>query len=369
MTGAMYAAVSGLKTHMSAMNVISHNVSNVNTLGYKATRYTFNEALYTTVRAGADGTPQTGGRNPAQVGYGCNIGTIDLDVSTSTPSPTGRALDVMIDGDGFFLVSDKTKEAGVTTQEQLNGMKLTRLGNFDVKDGYLIDGNGEVVYGFLNSLSGEGEDATAEVSPVLTAIRLPNSYTTEEVIGGEDGEEPKTVVRTHVLLPNYNAQDGTVMDNTTLPDGAPEGAEVTRMKDNSFSISETGVITAMTNDDTMVVVGYLAIGKVDSPNGVTHVDGRYFQALDGAGDVHLTSVGGMLQYLPNAEEGGDAVATELAVESAGDTGLVTACLESSGTDLAQEITNMIVIQRGYQANTRIVTVTDSMLEELVNMKR
>jgi len=204
---------------------------------------------------------------------------------------------------------------------------------------------------------------------VLTAIRLPNSYTTEEVIGGEDGEEPKTVVRTHVLLPNYNAQDGTVMDNTTLPDGAPEGAEVTRMKDNSFSISETGVITAMTNDDTMVVVGYLAIGKVDSPNGVTHVDGRYFQALDGAGDVHLTSVGGMLQYLPNAEEGGDAVATELAVESAGDTGLVTACLESSGTDLAQEITNMIVIQRGYQANTRIVTVTDSMLEELVNMKR
>ncbi len=44
-------------------------------------------------------------------------------------------------------------------------------------------------------------------------------------------------------------------------------------------------------------------------------------------------------------------------------------MESSGTDLASEISNMIMIQRGYQANTRIVTVTDSMLEELVNMKR
>ena len=44
-------------------------------------------------------------------------------------------------------------------------------------------------------------------------------------------------------------------------------------------------------------------------------------------------------------------------------------LEMSKTDLAQEIANMIVTQRGYQANTRIITVTDSMLEELVNMKR
>ena len=57
------------------------------------------------------------------------------------------------------------------------------------------------------------------------------------------------------------------------------------------------------------------------------------------------------------------------VESAGDTELQTGGLESSGTDLADEISHMIVIQRGYQANTRIVTVTDSMLEELINMKR
>ena len=89
------------------------------------------------------------------------------------------------------------------------------------------------------------------------------------------------------------------------------------------------------------------------PNGVTHVDGRYYQAQKGAGEMRVTS----LKYI------GDEV------DRAGDTQFITGGLESSGTDLATEITNMITVQRGYQANTRIVTVTDSMLEELVNMKR
>ena len=63
------------------------------------------------------------------------------------------------------------------------------------------------------------------------------------------------------------------------------------------------------------------------------------------------------------------VSGEIPVGAPGSTKFITGGLESSGTDLANEISNMITIQRGYQANTRIVTVTDSMLEELVNMKR
>ena len=95
MTGAMYAAVSGLRAHMSALNVIGQNISNVNTNAYKATRYTFLEALYTTVRGGSNGSAQLGGKNPAQMGYGTSIGTIDLDMSTKNYVPTGRATDVM----------------------------------------------------------------------------------------------------------------------------------------------------------------------------------------------------------------------------------------------------------------------------------
>ena len=65
----------------------------------------------------------------------------------------------------------------------------------------------------------------------------------------------------------------------------------------------------------------------------------------------------------------DMTGAEERIISSGTTKLISGGLESSGTDLASEISNMIMIQRGYQANTRIVTVTDSMLEELVNMKR
>ena len=390
MTGAMYAAVSGLKTHMSAMNVISNNISNVNTLAYKATRYTFNEALYTTVRSGSNGNDSMGGQNPAQVGYGCSVGTIDLDMSTKNYNPTGQGLDVMIDGDGFFVVGTDKTNNGITTQSQLQGMKLSRLGNFTFDpNGYLVDGNGSLVYGFLRMMSVDDANADAAndgseemmCSPVLTPIRYPNcvisSVESEDEADGESQSTQK--VQTTILWPKIDDNDGSVRDGSVgdaEDDAFPEGSVATRLQPNSVSIDKTGCITAITKDEKLVVVGYVALASVDSPNGVTHVDGRYYQALGGAGNVHLTTVGGAFTHIPGGEdeggggeEEGGLGTSELTVESAGGTALVTGGLESSGTDLAQEITNMIVIQRGYQANTRIVTVTDSMLEELVNMKR
>ncbi|MCI9115986.1 MAG: hypothetical protein HFE87_04860 [Acutalibacter sp.] len=143
----------------------------------------------------------------------------------------------------------------------------------------------------------------------------------------------------------------------------------------------------------MVVCGYIAIAKVDNPNGVSHIDGHYYQALEGAGRVHATSIGHAVQNShgeytdangktvkkslgwrpadPTKPDGdGDGVPGEYeGILNSGGTTLITGGLESSGTDLASEISNMILVQRGYQANTRIVTVTDTMLEELVNMKR
>ena len=416
----MYAAVSGLKAHMNALNVIGNNISNVNTLAYKATRYTFNESLYTSSRSGSNGTDQVGGRNPAQIGYGCSIGTIDLDMSTKNYTPTGRPLDTMIDGDGFFMVGDKTK-LGVTTQDMLQGMRLTRLGNFEFdSQGWLVDGNGNVVYGFLRMTTPDTvykaqltdgvatEDLTypspddvpenALTSPILTGFRYPNCvlYTnpttgnTETIIVWprvtEDGQvvdieslaDLKEALGDEAYAAQYNADDLAVLTGDTDGEDAPK-LEFGRLQPDTVSIDEkSGAITIVTKDEKQFVIGYLALAKVDNPNGVTHVDGRYYQAMGGAGNVHLTSIGGAIQFVPGAggeddEEGaawiygGDS--TNLTVESSGGTNLVTGGLESSGTDLATEISNMVVIQRGYQANTRIVSVTDSMLEELVNMKR
>ena len=432
MTGSMYAAVSGLKAHMSALNVIGNNVSNVNTLGYKTTRYTFNEALYSTQRSGSDGTTIAGGRNPAQVGFGASIGTIDLDMSTKNYSPTGKLLDTMIDGDGFFMVGDKSVGAGRNVlslaesngeyedESYLKGMNLTRLGNFEIdSQGFMVDGNGSVVWGYVErnvSLDTEykvsaEENATAKkvsemtrddvaalkklgielhnvkyaseaddakvisatmTDPELLApIRMPMNYQTEKL----DADGNKTTVN-NIQWPTYTAkhyvkQDGTAGtaedfangEATEVPATLNDVTSVTvdgttkltaRLEHDSASINEkSGALTIMTSDGQLLTVGYVAIAKVTNPNGVTHVDGRYYQAQAGAGNVRVTSVKGSVS----------------GTESSGDTKLITGGLESSGTDLATEITNMITVQRGYQANTRIVTVTDSMLEELVNMKR
>jgi len=412
------------------LNVIGNNISNVNTVGYKAARYTFNEALYTTSRSGSNGTATLGGRNPAQIGYGCSVGTIDLDMSTKTFNPTGLQMDCMIDGDGFFLVGDKTG-LGITTKNQLQSMTLSRLGNFEVKDGYLVDGNGNVVYGFLRTLKpgagGTGQDAAKGnpvddpdnqccISPILTAIRIPMARTVPTYASADIDpatNKPKPTAKPNgskielyyptVNTPAKNDQDPNASTYTTIETSYPP---VTDDKGNVISptegtgdyqrnptdeeiaqddtvgwpvltnlaIDETGRITGMTQDKQSVVVGYVAIAQVDSPNGVTHVDGRYFQALGGAGEVHVGTVGGAVQYTPptvdpNNNQTATDYNTDIPVTGAGDTALVNGGLESSGTDLATEISNMITIQRGYQANTRIVTVTDSMLEELVNMKR
>ena len=109
-----------------------------------------------------------------------------------------------------------------------------------------------------------------------------------------------------------------------------------------------------------------ALANVSNPAGVTHVQGPYYRAMEGAGDCVAASIGGAVKGYLNNQEATDGATM---VGSTGTTSLITGGLESSGTDLATEISEMITTQRGYQANTRIITVTDSMLEELVNMKR
>ena len=98
LTGAMSAGISGLKAHMEALNTVGNNVANVNTYGYKPGRVTFRESIYSTQAAGSAGTNMVGGTNPRQTGYGCSIGTIDLDMTTSSLESTGMPTDCFIQG-------------------------------------------------------------------------------------------------------------------------------------------------------------------------------------------------------------------------------------------------------------------------------
>ena len=109
-------------------------------------------------------------------------------------------------------------------------------------------------------------------------------------------------------------------------------------------------------------MGYIALAKVDNPSGLLHQDGPYYRAGEAAGGISLFTPNSALKALTGTGQ-------TLKLLQGSETGLMTSFLEGSGTDLATEFSNMIIYQRGYQANTRIISVTDSMLEELVNIKR
>lgn len=355
MTGAMYAAISGLKSHMSKLNVIGNNVANVNTYGYKAGRVTFRETVYTTLTAGSDGTALKGGVNPSQLGYGCNIGTIDLDMSTANAVPTGVNMDCMIQGDSFFLVGDKS---GVDP-DNLTSLQLSKVGNFKFDaEGYLCDGQGNIVYGFVpqsgNTTAGPIDMTKPEYSSQLVPIRLPMKA---------KGDPADPNAKPTAGTPIYPGVDGGI----NVAPGADTVDGTISVNTDSIKIDAGGKIVGTTVNGDTVVIGNLALGKVDNSAGLTHVSGPYYQALSGAGKLHITCPNNIgTGYLDNddPQNNPDAVEISKTIDT-----LLSGFLEGSSTDLATEFSDMITTQRGYQANTRIITVTDSMLEELVNIKR
>lgn len=395
MTGAMYSAIGGLKTHMSKLNVIGNNVANVNTYGYKAQRMTFRESMYTTSRSGSNGGVTSGGNNPSQIGYGCSVGSIDLNMSPSTYAPTGVGLDCYIDGEGFFMVGDKVDyangETGIRKGEDVSKLDLTRVGDFWVDPaGYICNRDGKVLYGFARVQNpdykpdgGQGEDNPETIiSTELVPLRVPLSAAApgEQDVGKWNEGDPVYPYLSEKGINQY-AVPGDADTGSRYPVAENAAADAVckelPLQLKNMGIGKNGAVTGTAPNGKTVVIGYVAIASADSPDGVTHVDGPYYKAMGGAGNIRVSALGIELPtpYLGNKKAGGagdagdDAPVANDAILIEKDTELRDGGLEASSTDVANEFAEMITTQRGYQANTRIITVTDSMLEELVNMKR
>src|SRR3954470_614247 len=129
----MFAAISGLKQHQVMLDVTANDIANVNTIGYKSSRVTFQDSLTQMQRGAAGPTVNNGGSNAAQVGLGVGLGSIDNLMSGGAVQTTGNPLDVAIQGEGFFQVAK-----GDPTAPTMNPSGYTRAGNFSVSnDGYL----------------------------------------------------------------------------------------------------------------------------------------------------------------------------------------------------------------------------------------
>jgi flagellar hook protein FlgE len=138
----MFAAISGLKQHQTMLDVVSNDIANVNTLGFKANRVTFKDSLSQLQRGGAAQTAGQGGQNPAQIGLGVGLSSIDTVMGGGALQSTGNVLDVAVQGEGWFRVGQGTAPA-VPGQ-----IEYTRAGNFSRNDqGYLVTQDGYYIVG------------------------------------------------------------------------------------------------------------------------------------------------------------------------------------------------------------------------------
>lgn len=163
MNRSMYSGVSGMKTHQARMDVIGNNIANVNTYGFKAGRAVFRDVYYQTLRSASGGSSTSGGTNPSQVGYGSQLGSVDVMMGATSFQMTDSGMDMAIDGDGFFQVQDSDGNRFFTRSGQLS---------FDPASGSLVDSQGRFVLGINGNPIGQmpgGDIIQVQLPPVSPA--------------------------------------------------------------------------------------------------------------------------------------------------------------------------------------------------------
>lgn len=158
MLRSLYAAISGLRNHQTRMDTIGNNIANVNTVGYKSSRVTFEESLSQLIQGASRGVDGGGGTNPMQVGLGMNIGSIDSRMSQGNLESTGLITDLSIEGKAYFAVSDG------------KGTYFTRNGafQFDSSGQMVLPTNGMVLQGRIAD-----KDGNFPQGSLIGNIRVP----------------------------------------------------------------------------------------------------------------------------------------------------------------------------------------------------
>ncbi len=350
MLRAMDSAVAGLRSHQNKLDVISNNIANVNTFGFKSQSYSFKDTMYQTSNASAAGKVSTttagiattGGINGSQYGYGSLTGSIATDFTSSTPSYIG-GFNASINGPGFFItnsanlsnkvtVDTSTADKIVQTTKDMKGANFsyTRVGQLNVdSNGYIVDSNGNFVYGFRpNTLTDPtvyGAASTTSTSKDLYALRAPDATITDITAAG---------TYAGVATPLKSIEIGN--------DGVIKAIIELEVSTTS------GTTTTKSLEEKSIIIGKIAIASFQNQEGLMKAGNNTFNASTGDNTGNVSA----------SEPGVGATPS-----------LMAGYLEGSNVDLAKEFSDMITTQRGFQANSKIITVSDEVLQELVNMKR
>jgi flagellar hook protein FlgE len=391
MLRSLYSGISGLRAHQTMLDVTGNNIANVNTTAFKASATQFQDTLSQMTQGAGGPQAGAGGTNPAQVGLGVQVAGITTNFAQGSAQSTGRSRDMMISGDGYFV----TQQGGETL--------YTRAGAFDFDaQGRLVSPDGAFVQGWsgVNGVINTG-GATGNITLPLDAIS-PARATTEANVGGNI---PSDAASNTVLVRDVNVYDATGAARTlsltftrsatgwdvagkdgattaagalTFTDGkldasstqsltlggvtvnlakiegfaslntvsitSQDGSDAGTLK--SYTLGKDGTLVGMFSNGGQVAIGRIALATFVNPGGLEKAGGSSYRTTVNSG----------------AAEVGEAGTGSLGALSSGQ-------LEMSNVDLSQEFTNLIVAQRGFQANARIITTSDEVLQELTNLKR
>ena len=406
MTTALQNGVSGLLAQQVAMDTLGNNVANANTTAFKSSTAEFTDMLYQTIRPASTATAQHGGSNPSMLGTGVKVASISKNFAQGSLQATGRNLDIAIEGNGFLPVTDgasvfltRNGSLGVDSEGTLVHLatkmrvlaapaaagaadpsrtiklpvgqasvaqptaKASLAGNLDAR--VATGGVQNVTATVYDSLG-----APRSIQLSLTRTASPDVWTvagtsadgavtlsgTPEVTFDTGGRITSGPLAMNLALTDphgANASQGFALDLASVTQFAQTSSIALASQDglppgtlSSVSIRDNGDVTGVFSNGLTRVLGKIATATLANAEGVESLGDSLYRA---------------------SADSGDAVYAEPGV--AGHGVLRSGSLEGSNVDLAREFTNIIVTQRSYQANSRVISTSDQMLQDLMQLIR
>lgn len=364
MLRSLYAGISGMKANQLKLDVNGSNIANASTTGYKCQSLSFSDSLYQTMNDASAPSTVSGGINPKQVGLGVTTSGIKTMMNQGNMQASNSLYDFMVDGDGYFMVArggatfkdsdsisvsnpaavDSTSHTISKNPKNLE-VSYTRDGSFTTdKEGNLVTAEGYRVLGYSvtdaanASVQSIGDNGT--INYVNANAVDANGSSTLKVAGGTDTSYLKSLrIPAYVLTKKGDA-------------AATPPTTDTFEKVTSFSVSKTGLIEGKLEGGNTAVIGQMAIASFKNPQGLTKQGGNRLTESADSGEASIKT--GVGEVNDNSKGYGD---------------IDQNYLEMSNVDLAEQFTDMIVATRAFEANSKMISTGDEILQNIVNLKR
>ncbi len=338
MLRSLYSGISGMKVNQTKLDVIGNNLANVSTTAFKGSRVNFSTTISQTLGSASAASDSLGGVNGKQVGLGAQIASIDKIMSQGSMQSTSRALDVAVDGSGYFMVATGpalTGDAdaitinnnGIGTMPANNSVAYTRDGSFVLdNEGNLLTSKGYRVLGFAMKSGVNGGNNVDNIDANGNVLYVESNNKTEAI-------DDKLV--------SLKIPDKVVKNNGD------------KVAVKSFNISADGLITGVLETGEITALGQIAMSSFKNEVGLTDIGNNMYEPSGSSGAAIISSG-------KNSTAGRD---------SSGYGDILQGYLEMSGVDMAEQFTDMIVATKAFQAAGKTITTGDEILSEIINLKR